>query len=129
MGFIVICSTVQVEPTRELFNYFFTTNRDLGGWISISPRIVKDGNLIVAKERPDPKIRATSLMLSGGSKDSDDWKERFVFIQPRTSGSLQGVWSVSNGWTLDTKCKRPSVEVVKESAYWIMAPNRDWKED
>ena len=72
MGFIVICSTVQVEPTGELFNYFFTTNRDLGGWISISPRIVKDGNLIVAKERPDPKIRATSLMLSGGSKDLDD---------------------------------------------------------
>ena len=80
MGFIVICSTAQVEPTRELFDYFFTTNRDPRGWISISPRIVKDDSLLVAKERPDPEIRATSLMESGGSKDLDDWKERFIFV-------------------------------------------------
>ena len=72
MGFIVICCTARVEPTRELFDYFFTTNRDLGGWIFISPRVVKDDGLLVAKKRLDPEIRATSLMYSWGSKDSDD---------------------------------------------------------
>ena len=56
----------------ELFDYFFTTNRDPGGWISILSRIVKDSYLLVAKEHPNPEIRATLLILSGGSKDSDD---------------------------------------------------------
>lgn len=82
MGFIVIYSVARVNPSRELFDYFFTTNRDPEGWISISPRVVKEGSLLVSNERPKTEATTTSLIFSGGSKDLDDWKERYVFTRP-----------------------------------------------
>lgn len=128
MGFLIICHTGKIEPSEDLFDYFFTTNRDPGGWISISPRIVKDGCILAWKERPELEIGASTLMQSGGSKDSDDWKERFVFIRPKPSGSSQEVWSVCNEWTLDTKHKRPSVEAIEESVGRIMKNSQNWEE-
>lgn len=122
MGFLIIFHTAKVEPTGELFDYFFTTNCDLGGWISISHRVVKKACLLRAKERPDPDIPTTSLMFSKGSKDSDDWKERFVFSRPKAYNSSQEVWTVCNRWTLDTKHKHPNIEAIKEPASRIIRP-------
>jgi len=127
MGFIFIYSFGWVEPLRELFDYFFTTNYDQEGWISISPRIVKENCHLVSKDGSDPEITARSLMFSWGSKDSDDWKERFVFVRPRGSGS--GIWSMCNGWTLDTKCKHLGIEAIKESANRIISISWEWKEE
>ncbi|XP_052196125.1 uncharacterized protein LOC127803725 [Diospyros lotus] len=67
-------------------------------------------------------------MQSGGSKDSNDWKERFVFVRPRPSDSSQEIWSVSNEWTLDTKHKRPSVETIEDFACRLMKNSRNWEE-
>lgn len=128
MGFIIIYHTTRVEPTGDFFYYFFTTNRDLGGWISILPKVMKEGFLLRSKkERPDPEIPATSLMFSEGSQDLNDWKECFVFIRPKMSSSTQEVCTVCNGWTLDTKRKCPNVEAIKELVSQIMSPSRDWK--
>ncbi|XP_052178675.1 uncharacterized protein LOC127792260 [Diospyros lotus] len=128
MGFLLICHSGKIEPTGDLFDYFFTTNRDPGGWISISPRIVKDSRLLACKGYSNLEISASTLMQSGGSKDSDDWKERFVFVRPRPSGSSQEIWSVSNEWTLDTKHKRPSVETIEDFACRLMKNSRNWEE-
>ena len=65
MGFIIICSFGRVEPSGELFEYFFTTNCDPRGWISILPRVMKEGCLLVSKESSIPKVTTTSLMFSG----------------------------------------------------------------
>ena len=40
----------QVSPSGELFNFFFTTNHDPGGWVSISLRIIKDEPLTTINE-------------------------------------------------------------------------------
>ena len=90
---------------------------------------MKKGCLIAFNERPNLEIKATSLMFSEGSKDLDDWKERFIFIHPKMSSSAQDIWSMCNRWTLDTKHKRSSFEAIKESASRIMVPSRDWKEE
>ena len=94
MGFIVLCSFTSVKPSRQLFDFFFTANRDPKGWISISPQIIKEKNLVPLKEYQSGE--AATLMFSGGSKDSNDWKARYVFIRPWGSGFDPEVWNVFN---------------------------------
>ena len=88
---------------------------------------MKENYLLVSKEGSNPEIIAMPLMLSKGSKDLDDWKERFIFIRPRGSGF--GIWYVCNEWTLDTKRKSLNVEAIKESTSRILGISMDWKEE
>ena len=52
MGFIVCCANAHVEPSREVFDYFFTINRDPKSWISLTPKILKHKSLVALKEAP-----------------------------------------------------------------------------
>ena len=111
MGFIVCCANACVEASVELFNYFFTINRDPKGWISLTPRILKHKSLVDIKGGPE--VDTTYLMTSGRSKDLDNRKSRYVFIRPRGSDASQ-VWSAYNEWTLNIKHPRPDVEDLLE---------------
>jgi len=125
MGFIICCANSCVEPLGELFDYFFTINRYSKGWISLTPRVLKHKSLLVVKE--GPRVDTTYLMTSGGSKDLDDWKSRYVFVRPWGSDASQ-VWFVCNEWTLNIKRPRPKAENLMELIIRILKGIISWQD-